>query len=296
MLSFLPGFLMIPFSFTLYSLNLAFCGMIILFGGILKLLLPFSACHRVNYTVMHAVYRLWAIINFSIMRLTNPLQWEVEGDDKLDLKSWYLIIANHQSWIDILVISQFALFKIPAPKFFLKEELRWVPFIGTACWALDMPFMKRYSRQYLEKNPHLKGKDIETTKKSCEKFKDHPTSIINFVEGTRFTAEKHQKTGSKFRHLLAPKAGGIAFTLAAMGEQFDKVLNITILYPDNQGRVMFDLLSGNLKRIHIQVEQVEVTTDVIGDYFNDDSFKNRFQVWLNEKWQQKDKLIAQMLG
>jgi 1-acyl-sn-glycerol-3-phosphate acyltransferase len=190
------------------------------------------------------------------------------------------------------VLSQFALQRIPEPKFFLKEELKWVPFIGSASWALDMPFMKRYSQAQVAKNPTLKGKDIETTRKSCEKFKDTPTTIINFVEGSRFTKEKHKQKQSPFRFLLPPKAGGIAFTLASMGQQFHSVLDVTLIYPDNPGHVALDMLCGRLKRVVVLVEILPVDHEIIGDYFNDEAFRVRFQNWLNQRWLKKDQAIA----
>ncbi len=93
--------------------------------------------------------------------------------------------------------------------------------------------MKRYSRAYLLRHPERRGKDVETTRRSCEKFRLHPTTIVNFVEGSRFTQEKHQQTHSTFQNLLPPKAAGIAMALNVLGKQFDKLLNVTLCYPDN---------------------------------------------------------------
>ena len=289
MFSFLPAFISTPLTFILYCSNLALCGGIICIGGVFKLILPFKLAHKIIYKVMHAAFRLWALFNYLIMIGFNKIEWEIIGDEKLNKSSWYLIIANHQSWMDIFVLANFARTRIPETKFFLKESLKKVPFIGMGCWALDMPFMKRYSKAYIEKHPQLKGKDIETTRKSCLKYKETPTTIINFVEGTRLSPEKLKK--SPFEFLLPPKAGGIAFTLAAMGEQFDKILNITLCYPYNNGHIMKDLLAGRLKKIIIHVEQVEIDENMIGDYFNDDKFKQSFQKWINDVWTNKNKLI-----
>jgi len=194
--------------------------------------------------------------------------------------------------MDIFVLANFARTRIPETKFFLKDSLKKVPFIGMGCWALDMPFMKRYSRAYIEKHPHLKGKDIETTRKSCLKYKETPTTIINFVEGTRKSPEKLKN--SPYDYLLPPKAGGIAFTLAAMGEQFDKILNITLCYPENHGHIMKDLLAGRLTKIIVKVEQISVSEEIIGDYFNDKKFKNSFQEWINNLWTRKEKLLKSL--
>ncbi|MDX3773569.1 acyltransferase [Chromatiaceae bacterium AAb-1] len=292
MLNFLPGVILFPVSFFCFALNLTFWGVIVTSFGILKLLLPFDSVHRLLSGPAHACYRGWSLLNGLLIQLFNPVEWQISGANGLNQHTWYLLISNHKSWLDIPVLGWFALGRIPEPKFFLKEELKWVPFIGSGSWALDMPFMKRYSQATLAKKPHLKGKDIETTQKSCEKFKHKPTTIINFVEGTRFTEQKQQRSNSPFGHLLAPKAGGIAFTLASMGQQFDAILDITLIYPDNPGHIVLDMLMGRLKRVVIQVDVIAVDQQVIGDYFNNGQFRVNFQQWLNQRWQQKDQRIA----
>ena len=174
-------------------------------------------------------------------------------------------------------------------KYFLKQQLAWVPFLGLACWALDMPFMKRYSRAYLLRHPERRGKDVETTRRSCEKFRLHPTTIVNFVEGSRFTQEKHQ-------HLLPPKAAGIAMALNVLGKQFDKLLNVTLCYPDNNRQPFFDMLSGKLTRIVVHVDLQPIADELHGDYINDKSFKRHFQQWLNSLWQEKDRLLTSLMS
>lgn len=292
MLSWLPVVLKAPLAFFLFSCNLALWGSLVTLIGIAKLLSPSTTARAFWSKPAHWCYRGWSRYNKLLMELFNKVEWQVSGVAELKKDSWYLLISNHKSWLDIPVLSQFALNRIPEPKFFLKEELKWVPFIGSGSWALDMPFMKRYSQAQITKNPALKGKDIETTRASCEKFKNTPTTIINFVEGSRFTPEKHKQKRSPFRHLLPPKAGGIAFTLASMGPQFHSVLDVTILYPDNPGHVALDMLCGRLKRVVVLVEILPVNNEIIGDYFNDESFRVSFQNWLNQRWLKKDQAIA----
>lgn len=77
--------------------------------------------------------------------------------------------------------------------------------------SFDFPFMRRYSQLFLLKYPHLKGKDIEITKKACQKYKDLPVSIMNFVEGTRFTPEKHKKQESPYKNLLKSYRSRLCF-------------------------------------------------------------------------------------
>lgn len=228
--------------------------------------------------------------------MTNKVEWDYRIEGDLDKKHWYLMMPNHLSWLDIVLLIEFSAGRIPAPKFFLKKELIWLPFIGLGAWALDMPFMQRYSKAFVEKNPHLKGKDIETTRKYCEKFRSYPTTVINFVEGSRFTYEKHQLRDSDYSHLLPPKAGGIAFTLAAMGELFTNLLDVTILYPDNKGKPMLDMIGGKLGRVVVHVNVIPISDQIVGDYFENENFRAGFQSWLNAAWHSKDRLIEQLIG
>jgi 1-acyl-sn-glycerol-3-phosphate acyltransferase len=164
----------------------------------LILALPAQICH--SRPVLHCplldkvligIATLWiSHQRHQLKDLSTRSTWDVRGVDQLQEKDWYLVLSNHQSWVDILVLQKVLNRRIPMLKFFLKKELIWVPFLGLAWWALDFPFMKRYSKKFLAANPHLKGKDLDRTKKACEKFKHTPVSVMNFVEGTRFTPGK----------------------------------------------------------------------------------------------------------
>ena len=88
----------------------------------------------------------------------------------------------------------------------------------------------RYSRAYLLRHPGDVVKMLKPLGVLVKKFRLHPTTIVNFVEGSRFTQEKHQQTHSTFQNLLPPKAAGIAMALNVLGKQFDKLLNVTLCY------------------------------------------------------------------
>lgn len=217
------------------------------------------------------------------------------GSGRPEQKNWYLLISNHHSWADIVVLCVLFRKHIPMNKYFLKQQLAWVPFIGLACWALDMPFMRRYSRSYLIRHPERRGKDVETTRRSCEKFRAHPTTIVNFVEGSRFTEEKKRETRSPYHNLLPPKAAGIAMALNVLGSQFDKLLNVTLCYPDNHTRPFYDMLSGRLTRIVVRINLVSIGEELHGDYVNDKNFKRSFQRWLNGLWEEKDRQLTDIM-
>lgn len=296
MLSLFPGFVLFPLHLTLQILNLCFWALLIIMLGLLKLLLPMPAITKLINWLLNNMLCAFGIMSVTLIKLTNKIELDYQVDGELSQRGWYLLMSNHLSWLDINLLTEFAVGRIPAPKFFLKKELIWLPFVGLGAWALDMPFMQRYSGEFLKNNPHLKGKDIETTRKSCEKFRQLPTTVINFVEGSRYTVEKHSLRASPFAHLLHPKAGGIAFTLASMGELFTNILDVTILYPENKGSPMLNMLAGKLTRVVIRVKVLPIDEHIIGDYFNDDNFKNTFQAWLNDLWRDKDKLIEQLQG
>jgi 1-acyl-sn-glycerol-3-phosphate acyltransferase len=290
----LRAFLIFPIHLALQLLNLGFWGACIIVFGLIRFLLPIERLGNFLLDIMHRCYSAFAIISVAMIKIINRIEIQIDIDEPLSKQKWYLITANHISYLDIILLIDFCAPRIPPPKFFVKKQLIWLPFVGLAAWALDMPFMRRYTQAYIEKRPHLKGKDIETTRKSCEKFINRPTTVINFVEGTRFTKQKHTSRKSPFSHLLRPKAGGIAFTLAAMGELFSNILDITIAYP-NSRHPMMDMLCGRMTRIVIEVKTLEVTDNLIGDYFENPSFKESFQRWINQLWLDKNERMKKWM-
>jgi 1-acyl-sn-glycerol-3-phosphate acyltransferase len=229
----------------------------------------------------------------AILRLTQSTVYDIQGLEGLSRNEWYLVNCNHQSWADILIL--FLSFHGHAPffKFFLKKNLIWVPLMGTAWWALDYPFMERFSKNYLEKNPHMRGKDLETTKKACERYRHTPVSILNFIEGTRFTHKKHSEQRSPYRHLLRPKSGGFAFALAAMNGRLSNIVDVTIIYPKMRFD-FWDFLCGRIPWISIRVRKLPVPRALAdGDYQNDSVFREQCQSWVYGLWQEKDDLIEE---
>ena len=294
MLNFLPGPLKGGFSFLLYLINTVVMCTPLFAVALLKLVMRVKPFQMVCDRMLIAIAWAWISVNVLNAKLFSRIKWDVQGCDGLEQEGWYLVLANHQSWVDILILQTVFRGKIPFLKFFLKKELIWVPILGVAWWALDFPFMRRYSRQFLEKHPHLKGTDLERTRKACEKFKKIPISVMNFVEGTRFTPNKHAAQKSPYRHLLTPRAGGVAFVLGAMGEQMRHIVDVTIVYPD--GAVSFwEFLCGRLRRVIVSVRTMPVTRELIGDYFNDPAYKKQFCQWINRVWQRKDDEIHRLL-
>ncbi len=219
--------------------------------ALLRLVLRFEKAQVVLSRILVVIAETWIGNNNAIIALTSQIKWRISGMDTLSKDQWYLVTCNHQSWADILVLQRISNRRIPFLKFFLKQELIKVPLLGLAWWALDFPFMKRYTKAELEKTPSLKGKDRETARKACEKFAYFPTTVMNFFEGTRFDAQKHAKQGSPYKHLLKPKAGGAAFTLNAMSGHLRNLLDVTIIYPRAHPAYLRPFLGGPLTEVEI---------------------------------------------
>ncbi len=237
---------------------------------------------------------VWMNLNIGLADFFLGIRWQIDIPEGLDKKHSYLLTSNHQSWVDILALEKALGNEIPFFRFFLKQELIYVPILGLCWWALEYPFMKRHSKAEIAKNPALKGKDIETTRIACERYRGHPVTVMNFMEGTRYTAAKAAK--SSYQYLINPKAGGVAFVLNAMGEQIHSMLNVTIVYPKG-ARELWDYLCGRIEAIHVFVEEVKIPSQFVGgNYQTDPEYKANFQAWVTELWTEKDQLIGEHLA
>jgi 1-acyl-sn-glycerol-3-phosphate acyltransferase len=257
--------------------------------ALLKLLLPLPPVRKFTDHALNRLAEQWTVFNGWWIAAMQNIRWDVAGVDALHRRGWYLVSSNHQSWVDILVLQKVFLRRIPFLKFFLKRELIYVPVIGLAWWALDFPFMRR------GKGSRSSKTDFAATRKACERFKLIPTSVINFLEGTRFSEAKKNKQRSPYRHLLKPRIGGLSIALGTMGEQFEAMLDVTIIYP--QGVPTFwDLLSGKLREVVVRVEEIKIPAELLaGDYENDSAFRGQMQAWVQQMWDEKDRKIEAWL-
>lgn len=255
---------------------------------LVKLITPTHALRRHVLDGLSRVALNWIGSNLWWMRYWIKPHFSIHLPDGLSPQKSWLVISNHRSWTDIFVLL-FALHRrIPMPRFFIKRELFWLPVVGQACWALEFPFMRRYSREQLERNPALAQRDRKVTQRLCQRAREVPTAIYNFVEGTRFTPTKHEAQQSPFRHLLRPKAGGVAQVLSRMGESLDGILDITIRYT-SPSPSFWRFLCGREKAVHLSARCLTVPTWIPGgNYDSDPHYKERFHSWLNGLWQEKD--------
>lgn len=294
MLSFFPASVRGVIASLLLALNTLFWCWPLFAVSLLKMALPFRPVRLALNWVVNFIHEGWVSCNKVWMNQVRDTGWRVEGLEGLDYQHSYLVTSNHQSWVDILVLQYVLNRRIRPLKFFLKQELIWVPVIGLCWWALEFPFMKRYSKAYLAKHPEKKGKDLETTRRTCDKFRDNPVGIFNFLEGTRFTEQKHREQNSPFKYLLKPKAGGIAFVLDAMGEQMQALLNVTIHYPAGNPS-FWTLMAGNIPEVIVRIQAMPIPQEFIGrSYDQDEAYRKTFQLWVNQLWETKDAELEQL--
>ena len=273
MLNRLPAQLLGVLAATLLLLNILFWVPILLVFAAIKLVLPFQRVRLLLDPVLVGIAENWIACNSGWMALTQRTQWDVQGVDGLDAHNWYLVNANHQCAADIFVMQHLFNRRIPLLKFFIKQQLIWMPIMGLAWWALDFPFMRRHSEAYLKKYPEMRAKDQESTRKACAKFALIPTSVTNFMEGTRFTPAKHARQQSPYRYLLKPKAGGVALALNAMGDKFQSILDVTIVYPDGIPG-FWPFLCGRMQRVIVRVRSLPIPRELLsGDYGSDPALR-----------------------
>lgn len=281
---------------SLFAFNTLFWFVPIIILSLMKRLMPVQSLARVLALSNDACAQNWVGCNKLFSDALLPTRFDIRGVEKLDIKAQYLICSNHQTWNDIHVLQKTFYGKAPFFKFFLKQQLIWVPVLGLAWWGLDFPFMRRYTQAEIAKNPSLRGKDVETTRKTCEKYAGIPVAIFNFLEGTRFTQAKHDAQGSPYKHLLKPKAGGFIFTLAAMGGRLNALLDVTIVYPEG-AKTFGQFLCGRVGKVIVDVRQLKIPAEFFrGDYEGDAVFRKRVQDYVAALWAEKDARIARLLA
>jgi len=277
-------------------LNTILLGTPIFLGGFVRLLTPEGPRRRRVILFIARLAESWVANNDRILDAMLTTEWDIEGVDNVRPEGHYLITSNHVSWVDIIVLFRAFHRRAAIPRFFLKQQLIWLPIIGQACWALEFPFMKRYSQEYLERHPEKRGTDLATTRRACQRYRRVPVAIINFMEGTRFTAAKHAEQDSPYRHLLRPRTGGIGFVLASLGDQLDGLFDVTIAYPG--GRVTFwDLVTNRLPKIVVRARRIDIPPGLMDSAVTEPGpSRDRLKAWLEELWREKDRLLDSLLS
>lgn len=238
--------------------------------------------------------------NAVIDKLLPKKDWRITLPDDVRPDGQYLLICNHQSWVDTSIVQYISEDRLPLTRFFTKHELIYIPVVGQAFYFLDFPMMRRHSKEAIAKNPALKNQDLLEAERACKLLKDKPFTLLNYLEGTRFTPEKKAKQESPYKHLLKPKAGGLSLAIGALGAQIDGILDMTIVYPDGTPSYI-DLWKGDITRLGVDVRHIDIPQPLFdsildGGYQNDPETKAEMFAWVEEVWRDKDALIERMLA
>lgn len=264
----------------------------VLLAGLVQTLLPASRMDQVAIKLTNS----WlGVNNWLIDHLLPNTEWHLTVPTNLDMNGQYLLMCNHQTWLDTTVMQYIGLTRLPLTRFFTKWELIFIPFLGLAFKILGFPMMRRHSKEAIAKNPALKQQDLEEAKRACNGLKSVPYTLLNYLEGTRFTPEKQKAQKSPFKHLLKPKSGGIGLALYILGKDVDGLIDMTIVYPDGVPTYS-DFWLGRVRRIGVDLREIPIPDWVLqGSYEEDEAFREKFQLWIGELWHNKDQLIEQML-
>lgn len=257
----------------------------------LKVIIPVRRYRNWILKGLYAVALNWIGVNLWWMKRWLKPQVNFSVPETLSPQQWWLVISNHRSWTDIFILMMALHRRIPMPRFFLKRQLIWIPIVGLAFWALEFPFMRRYSREQVTKQPKLAAIDRRSTERMCQQARHAPIAIFNFIEGTRFTAVKRDVQQSPYQHLLRPKAGGVSQVLGLLGDQLNGILDVTISYA-NPSPTFWGFLCGQEASITLNARQLAIPQWMHeSNYHEEQQHKERFHAWINSLWMEKDALL-----
>lgn len=269
---------------------------IIFIGSIFKLIAPKGRATDAMTHLLSSFGELWVWVNKSVVWFYRDMEWDIQIPDDISHTGRYLVFCNHQSGVDILALQHCLNRRAPFGRYLLKQQLIWVPVLGVAWWALDMAFLRRYSRQELLKNPSLRGKDLENAARACEKLKHIPVSMMTFPEGTRFSEAKKEQQVSPYKHLLRPRYGGVGQVLYSFGDALDSLIDVTITYPHGTPGV-WQYISGQVKKISVKIQLRPIDKNIRGRNFREDSVaKRELKTWVDGIWEEKEQYITQKLA
>ncbi|MDO5652393.1 MAG: acetyltransferase [Moraxella sp.] len=266
-------------------------------AGLAKL---FTKSKRADKTVLGIANHWINSNNLMIDRILPAKDWRVSLPDDLKKDGKYLLICNHQSWVDTSIIQYISQDVLPITRFFAKHELLYIPIVGQTFYFMDFPMMKRHSKQAIASNPELATRDINEARRACSLLADKPFVLLNYLEGTRFNQAKHHAQNSPYKHLLKPKAGGLALAISSLGDKIDGILDMTCVYPDGAPDYT-ELWQGKLARLAVDIRHLPMNDELFtalqqGEYDTNADVKAQLFGFLDDVWQQKDARIDEILA
>lgn len=208
--------------------------------------------------------------------------------DRLPYHENALVLANHQSTVDIVVqlIIGRQYRRLGDMKFFVKDILKWVPGPGWGMAFLECIFMKR---NWAEDRPRVVAQ--------LRKFqKDRVPVWVNiYPEGTRLKPGKlaaaqefARKSGQPVpQHVLVPRVRGFLATLEGLEGHLQAVYDLTIAYPERTP-TLWDLLSGKGTPVTVEITRYPIEALPVDSEGRSD--------WLMKLYQDKDKRLQTLMS
>jgi 1-acyl-sn-glycerol-3-phosphate acyltransferase len=265
-------------SLLVVLLNLVFWIIPLLVLALLKLMAGQRS--QALHTAMAAIYRTAVRMNDLWLRKVLRIHWHRPVLD-LAPDEVCLVISNHRSWIDILLIQSLISRRGPIVKFLTKRELMYIPIIGQIIWAFEFPSLHRRAARG-QNEAERRQVDAQRIVDACANIDQHPCAFLTFPEGTRFSENKHKASSSPYRTLLRPRGGGYALLCEALNTKAAKIVDVTIAAPANLN--FWKFLSGSIRLIPMHVEVLN-NPNLTGDGAIG---------WLNDRWLIKDQTYTTM--
>ncbi|MCY3928105.1 MAG: acetyltransferase [Acidobacteria bacterium] len=256
------------------TLNLVFWVILLL------LLLPAKAPRRTRSSfrrLANRIYRRAVRVDNALLRHVSGATWRCE-ELTLDPARPHIVLANHRSWADILIVQSVVATSGPIVKFLCKRELLYVPIFGLIILAFDFPVLRRRSRRGSDP-AHRREDDRRRVTAASAALLDSPAAILSFAEGTRFTEAKREALGGPYEDLLPPRAGGLAAMIEALAPGEGTIVDLTLAY--SRAVSFWEFLGGAAGPVNVRWETIPIA----------DVPPERAQEWLNDRWRRKDELL-----
>lgn len=244
---------------------------------------PFSlhAFRKFNSYCAH----LWWGWCTSTVKILHGIRLEVTGDQLTPemKKENSVVILNHQTMADITVLLMYAKDqgRLGDLKWYVKDVLKYVPGIGWGMVFLDCLFIKR---NWTDDKDKIQAVFAKVIKYSI------PVWIISFLEGTRFTQAKKERSQAYaakqglpiLNHVLIPRTKGFVATVQGMENHIQAVYDLTIGYV-GKTPTLRDWVKGYVKEVHLDIKRFPISTLPKDE--------KSLSQWALERFQQKDLLL-----
>lgn len=227
--------------------------------------------------VCDAIYRNAVRIDDWLLHNVSHARWH--SNEITFNHQTYVLVANHVSWSDILLLQSIVAKNGPIIKFLCKWQLTLVPIFGLIILAFDFPILRRQAKRRSHEKDRRES-DLDRIRRACRTLGENPAAILSFAEGTRFTDSKHEATGAPYRHLLPPRLGGLETIIRSLSHLEPLLIDVSIAYA--RPCTLWQFLGGSVPEVQLKCS---TTTHATLRYTS-------VQDWLNDAWREKDDYIA----